>query len=321
MTEQVELLLVDGPGAGQRVRHHSDWATYIHVTYPDWPVLSFDAADTMTFAGPIHTPYRIGHAYGLDRQIIRVGWSSGKPEPDREEVEYWIRYEPPVKVIAGADAYPFGCDFGVEEDQVGATIQGVCQCGWKTQAVPRRRTRELMELVGAHEMVGMALTFRASGIDVSAAELNPALLGTHSLGQATRYEAASSRATAVGMSREQAHRIFRNAETVSYSFDDAIERLEHRIRLFTMYGYLPLAVRDVLTRREIDTRRIDPDTLLNRPRWMPNPLGRQFAEASHNRQRSLVAAALAVADDLGGDAAGWPLERALAAVMPCREDA
>lgn len=308
---EVELLLVDGPGAGQRVRHHSDWATYMHVSYPDMglPVLNFDAFEAMTFAGPTYTPYRIGHAYGLDRQVVRIGWSSGTPEPDREELEYWLRYEPSIKVVAGADAYPFGCDFGIREDPASATAQGVCRCGWETEAVPRRRMRELMELVYAHRKVGLDVGF---GFKLGTA-------GSQSVSQATRFEALLSRAVAVGMSQERAQAVFRNTEAAAYGFDDAIERLDHRIRLFTMYGYMPLAVRDVLGRREIDTRRLDPEAILNRPRWMPDPLGRQFAEMSRDRQRSLVTAALAVTDELGGDAEGWPLERALSAVMPYLE--
>lgn len=311
MTDWAELLLVDGPGAGQRVRHHSDWATYMHATYPDWPVLNFDTLDTMTFTGPTHTPYRVGHAYGLDRQIIRIGWSSGKPEPDPEELEYWIRYEPPVKVIAGADAYPFGCDFALREDQGGTTIQGICRCGWEAEAVSRRRMRELMELVDAHRKVALSMGF-GSGMGAA---------GAQSIREATRFEALLNRAVAVGMSRERAQAIFCDTEAVTYGFNDAIEYLDHRVRLFTMYGYMPLAVRDVLTRDEIDTHRVDPEAILNRPRWMPDPLGRQFAEMSRDRQRSLVTAALAVTDELGGSAEGWPLERAMAAVMPYKEDA
>ena len=63
----------------------------------------------------------------------------------------------------------------------------------------------------------------------------------------------------------------------------------------------------------------NPEAILNRPCWMPDPLGRQFAELSRSRQCSMVTAALAVTDELGGDAEGWPLERALSAVMPYLE--
>lgn len=313
MTDSVEILLIDGPGAGKRV-HADPWTSYVHVAYPDIGQLvpRFGSVDDeMWWSGPTQTVYRINQFWGLDRQIIHVGWCSGKAQPDPEELEYWIRYEPPVKVVAGADAYPFDCDFGIREDQFRTTIQGACRCGWATEAVPQRRMRELMELVHAHRKVSMAVGF---GRDAGALEFR-------SISQATRYEACLIRAEAVGISQIRASEIFRKAEAAVYNFDDAIERLEHRVRLFTMYGYMPLAMRDVLTLREIDTRRIDPEAILNRPRWMPDPLGRQFAEMSRDRQRSLVTAALAVTDELGGDAAGWPLERAIAAVMPFQEDA
>lgn len=313
MIDTTELLLVDGPGAGQRVRHHSDWATYMHVSYPDMglPVLNFDAFETTTFAGPTYTPYRIGHAYGLDRQIVRVGWCSGEPEPDREELEYWLRYEPPVKVISDAGARPGQCDFATRTDAANTTIQGVCRCGWETEAVPRRRTREVLEWVDAHAKVSRALIARMDSIACD----------TRSIREATRYQACLSRAEAVGMSRKRAEAVFRDEEFRSYGFDEAIDRLEGQLRRMAMYGYLPLTARDVLTQRQIEAHKINPEAILNRPRWMPAPLGQQFAEMSRDRQRSLVTAALAVTAELGGDAQGWPLERAMAAVMPFQEDA
>jgi len=317
-----ELILVDGPGAGKRVRFEPDWpSTYVLTSWPEvGDLLYLGSIDEMTFAGPIHTVYRTGQVYGLDRQIIRVGWCSGEPRPDREQLEYWIRFELPIQVIAGADAWPSGCDLGTSEDQVGATIQATCRCGWKTETVPRRRSRELMELVGAHHRVGMALAFRASGRDVSAFGLDAALLGTHSIGEATRYEAVLNRATALGMSRERTRVIFDEAQLAACSFEDAVERLQHRVRLFEMYGYEPLTVRDVLAQRDISAQRLDPEMILNRPRWMPDPLGRQFAKMRRDRQRILVQAAVELTAQVGGDAAGWPLERAVAAVMPCKED-
>jgi len=39
-----------------------------------------------------------------------------------------------------------------------------------------------------------------------------------------------------------------------------------------------------------------------------------------DRQRVLVQAAIELTAQLGSDAEGWPLERAVAAVMPCKED-
>jgi len=275
----------------------------------------------MTLVGPIHTVYRIGQVYGLDRQIVRVGWCSSEPRPDREQLEYWIRFELPIKVIAGADAWPAGCDFGIGEDQVGAMIQGACRCGWKTETVPRRRRRELMELVGAHHRVGMALAFRASGRDASRFGMDAALLGTHSIAESTRYEAVLNRATALGMSSKRTRAIFDEAQLAACSFEDAVERLQHRVRLFEMYGYEPLTVRDVLAQRDISVQRLDPEMILNRPRWMPDPLGQQFAEMRRDRQRILVEAALELTAQLGGDVEGWPLERAVAAVMPCKESA
>lgn len=314
-----ELILVDGPGAGKRVRIDRDWvSSYVFTSWPDAGRLmqDYDALGNTTFAGPKHTVYRVGRLHNLDRQVVHIGWCSGEPRPDPEQVEYWVRFEPPVKVTAGADTWPSGCDFVTRE--VGATVQGACRCGWTTEAVPRRRAREVAELVNAHYRIGVALMF---GKNAGRLGLGSGLLGTQSIAEATRGEALLNRAATVGMSREQAQEVFYDLQLVAYSFDDAIGQLERRVRLFAMYGYMPVAARDVLQWRDIEARQIDPEMILNKPRWMPDPLGQQFAEMRRDRQRTLVQAAIELTAQLGGDAEGWPLERAVAAVMPCKEGA
>ena len=318
-----ELILVDGPGAGKRVRIDQNWAfSYVFTSWPDADRLmqDYDALGNTTFVGPTHTVYRVGRVYNPTRQVVSVGWCSGEPRPDPEQVEYWIRFEPPVKVIAGADTWPSDCDFATRVREVDATVQGVCRCGWMTETVAQRRAREVAELVNAHYRVGAALMF---GQGAGLSGLDFGLLGTHSIGEATRFEALLNRAATVGMSRERAREIFRNAELAAYSFDEAVERLEHRVRLFAMYGYMPLTARDVLAWpwRDIEAQQIDPEMVLNRPRWMPDPLGQQFAEMGRDRRRILVEAAIELTAQLGGDAEGWPLERAVAAVMPYKEAA
>ncbi|NUQ98303.1 MAG: hypothetical protein HOY79_17725 [Streptomyces sp.] len=314
MIDQEELLLVDGPGAGKRVRADPNWSSsYVYTAWPSFSGLTMDfsAIPSTTFTGPTHTYYRTGFARNLDGRVIRVGWSSGKPEPDPEKLEFWLRYEPSVKVVADAGSRLGRCDFGTRMGQLSTTIQGVCACGWETETVPRRRTREVLELVDAHRKVSTSLIM---GMGIGT-------LGTHVVREAIRYEALLIRAEAVGMSRSQAEAVFRDEEFRSYGFDEAIEHLEHRIHQFAMYGYMPLALRDVLTQREIETQVADSTTVLNSPRWMDRPLGQQFAEMGRERQRTLVRAAIEVTEQLGGDAEGWPLERAMAAVMPCKEDA
>jgi len=319
MNDTAELILVDGPGAGQRVRFNSDWASsYILTSWPDLGrmVRDFSSIDTMTFDVPDRTVYRVRRVYDRDMQPLHVGWSSGRPHPDPEKVEYWVRFEPPIQVIAGTDDWPVGCDFGISENRISATIQGTCQCGWKTEEVPRRRMREMVELVRAHQKIG---TFLMHGRNVDALGLDVGLLGRYSIGEATRYEALLSRAATIGMSRERAQAIFDEAQLVAYGFDDAIGCLQHRVRLFEMYGYEPLSVGDVLPWRDIRAQQIDPEVILNRPRWMPDPLGRQFAEMGRDRQRTLVEAAIELTAQLD-DVGGWPLERAMAAVMPQAEE-
>lgn len=310
-----ELILVDGPGAGKRVRFDPRWSSTYYVLR-SWPevgdLMSPGSYDEMTFFGSTETVYRIGRIYDMNRQPVRIGWCSGESWPDPEQIEYWVRFEPSVKVIADpaflSTGLMTGCDFAVLVDQANATIQGTCPCGWKTEAVPRRRTREVVELVYAHRKISTAAVL---GVGVG--------INARAIRKATRYEALLAGAEAVGMSRSRAEEIFRGEEFRNYSFDEAIERLEHRLRLFTMYGYEPVAVRDVLPWRDIRAQQIDPEMILNRPRWMPDPLGRQFAEMGRDRQRVLVEAAIELTAQLG-DVGGWPLERAMAVVMPHKED-
>lgn len=309
MTDPAELLLVDGPGAGKRVSINFVYASsYVFTSWPDAErlVVSFDPTSSLMFAGPTRTVYRIGRAYNLDRQPIFVGWCSGEPEPDPEQLEYWIRFEPPIQIVAGADSWPVGCDFGMRVDEAGATVQATCRCGWETETVPRRRTSEVAQWLSAHHKISMAMGY---GRD-------PGALKYTSIAEATRYEAYLIRAEAAGMSRSQATAIFDSVVAGSYSIDDAIERVEHRVRLFTMYGYMPLTLGDVLPSHEVAAQAIDFTTVLNSPRWMPRPLGQQFAEMSRSRQRAMVEAAIELTAQLGGDAEGWPLKRAMAAVMP-----
>lgn len=158
MTEWVELLLVDGPAAGQRVREHPGVGTYTYRYYEHGPVTieTFVLDPDASRQEPSFANYRIGFARDLDRRIIRVGWCSGEPQPEPEQLAYWIRQEAPVKVIAGADAWTFFCDFAIRQDHANTTIQGACQCGWETETVPRRRAKEVLALVDAHMEASLA---------------------------------------------------------------------------------------------------------------------------------------------------------------------
>lgn len=154
----VEWLLIDGPAAGQRVRVHPDVGFYTYQYYEYGPVAleTFVVDPTAFHHEPSIANYRIGFAHDLDRRVIRIGWCSGEPQPDPEQLANCIRQEPPVKVVAGAEAWTFYCDFAIRQDHANSTIQGTCQCGWRTETVPRRRAKEVLSLVDAHMELSLA---------------------------------------------------------------------------------------------------------------------------------------------------------------------
>ena len=151
--------------------------------------------------------------------------------------------------------------------------------------------------------------------------LNRGFFGGATVAQTARYETFLARAHAVGLPDGQARAIFRNEAETGCGFHAAITRAEQRLSQFYEYGYLPLTLRDVLTRDEINALPFSSETILNSWRWMPSPLGRQFAEMSHDRRRTVVEAAVELTAQLGGNAEGWPLERAMFVVMPDLEEA
>lgn len=151
--------------------------------------------------------------------------------------------------------------------------------------------------------------------------LSRGFFGGATVAQTARYETFLTRAHALGLPHGQARTIFRDEAETGCGFHAAITRAEHRLSQFYEYGYLPLILRDVLTRDEINALPFSSEMILNSWRWMPRPLGQQFAEMNHGRRRTVVEAAVELTAQLGGDAEGWPLERAMAVVMPDTEDA
>lgn len=158
MSEWVEWLLVDGPAAGQRVLEHPEVGTHIHQYYERGPVaIETFVLDPDAFQqAPSIAHYRIGFARDMNGRIIRIGWCSGEPQPDPDQLAHWIRQEPPVKVIAGAESWAIYCNFAIRHDRIGTTIQGACRCGWETETVPRRRAKEVLALVDAHMEASIA---------------------------------------------------------------------------------------------------------------------------------------------------------------------
>jgi len=89
-----------------------------------------------------------------------------------------------------------------------------------------------------------------------------------------------------------------------------------RLDDFAQHGYFTILLGEVLTEDELTRQIFSYGTVLNGQNWMSRPCAKYFAEAGRDRQRGLVQAAIMLATECGGEEAGWPLERAMAAVMP-----
>lgn len=141
------------------------------------------------------------------------------------------------------------------------------------------------------------------------------VLGRQRVEAATHYEEFLVRAHALGLTVEQAKAMFEFEASYSRSALSPLERCHDRLRLFAENCYLIVMLEEVLIP---GTHRppFSPWTILNGRDWMPYPYGRHFAEMTRERQRSLVSAAVALTEELGGPPQGWPLERAMNAVMP-----
>lgn len=148
-----EVLLIDGPAAGQRVTVPPGSTGY-HVRQQEELVITFAPEPDFDYRPPPTVFYRFCQAYDLDRNVIMVGWSD-PGAPSKEALLRHLKQEQPVKVVAGALNWSWACDYAISQDKDGKTIQGVCACGWETETVPRRRTREVLALVDEHMEYGI----------------------------------------------------------------------------------------------------------------------------------------------------------------------
>lgn len=138
--------------------------------------------------------------------------------------------------------------------------------------------------------------------------------------QTVRHQEFMVRAHAVGIPSERAQAIVDREVRRGPSFGDPLDRCEERLRLFFEFGYLLVVLDEVLTTDELRAQPFEGSRVLNGG-FMSRPYGKRFAEMPQDRQRVLVKAAIELTQQLGGPKEGWPLERAMAAVMPYQEEA
>lgn len=125
------------------------------------------------------------------------------------------------------------------------------------------------------------------------------------------YEDFLRKARSLGLSLKQAQTVFRSGNLLAgYSTASPEARLEH----FVKHGYLTVLLSEVLTLEELKEQSFSYGTVLNGR--MDRRYGKHFAEMGRDRQRALVESAIEVTAQLGGADEEWPLERAMAVVMP-----
>ena len=103
--------------------------------------------------------------------------------------------------------------------------------------------------------------------------------------------------------------------------EDVFLYIRGRLNQMIWKGYTAVLLRKVLTDAELASQPFSVETILNDLRWMSHRLVLHVATMSRDQQRGLALAAIELTEQLGGEAEGWPLERAMAAVMPYREEA
>ena len=77
----------------------------------------------------------------------------------------------PIAILSPGPDWSYVCVPALRLDTKRDTLQGTCACGWLTEAVPRRRARELMGLESQHvadTLAAMRAYFAARTPDPSA---------------------------------------------------------------------------------------------------------------------------------------------------------
>lgn len=149
-------------------------------------------------------------------------------------------------------------------------------------------------------------------------------LGRQIVDEAVRYEQFILQARAFGLTNEEAKSVIDCEglhDAARFTVGDVVTRAELRLQSFAETGYLPVTLSTVLTRDELREQVFSAGTILNDLHWMELSYAKHFRRMSRSRQRTIVLAAIELTAQVGGTPEGWPLERAMAVVMPFQEHA
>lgn len=169
----------------------------------------------------------------------------------------------------------------------------------------------------ARHLVGFEFGFGLGAASVPYSEVKSALWRWQQVTRDTEpgYEDFLRRARSLGLSLRQAETVFRSGALLA-GVGDLTATPGDRLNHFAKHGYLTVLLGEVLTLEELAKQSFSYGTVLNGAAWMDRRYGRHFATLGRDKQRGLVEAALAVTDQLSDYEEKWPLERALAVVMP-----
>lgn len=128
------------------------------------------------------------------------------------------------------------------------------------------------------------------------------------------YQEFTVRALSMGLTFDQAKTLLDSGHLLAIS--GALRgSAEARLEYYACHGYLTVFLGEVLTREELAGQAFGYETVLNGD-WMDRHYAKCFAEMNRDRQCGLVKAGIELALQTE-----WPLERAMAAVMPYVEEA
>ena len=123
--------------------------------------------------------------------------------------------------------------------------------------------------------------------------------GRQAVALAACYDRFIIQARTVGLTDDQAKAIVEDEVLRGGPYDTVFQRADRRLQLFMEYGYLPVTLREVLTKGELAAQPFAADVILNDWYEVSQPLGKRFAQMKREEQRMYVKRAINLAR-LGG---------------------
>lgn len=250
----------------------------------------------------------------MNDKTFRCGWRVDHPAGIDARIEWGSFNFPQVVIRRGAwraTMYPEMYDAITDEDFADYMSRMYRESAFD-------QLQQDLDTLARH-LAGFETGFSAGG-SVPYSDVKSALWRWQQVTRDTEpgYEDFLRRARSLGLSLLQAQTVFRSGNLLA-GVGDLTARPEDRLEHFAKHGYLTVLLGEVLTLEELKKQTFSYGTVLNSR--MDRRYGKHFAEMGRDRQRALVEAAIEVTAQIGGADEEWPLERAMAVVMPDLGDA